>query len=142
MTVELQIVTEVSLGCRVGQLHAVPVRLGSGAPRVFLAVHAADFDVDPYVAMFFFPTDTLKMTLFTEDGRILWQRDLGPGVVPGVWFCPVFAFDLDGDGTDEIWFTGNADAKHPLNLMEYKLERVDAATGTTTGQWDWPTRRE
>jgi hypothetical protein len=54
--------------------------------------------------MFFFPGDTLKLALFTESGGLVWRRDLGRGVVPGMWFCPVFAFDLDGDGVDEIWF--------------------------------------
>jgi hypothetical protein len=55
-----------------------------------------------------------------------------------MWFCPVFAFDLDGDGADEIWFVNNPEARHPLGLSHYRLERLDAATGQTTGQWEWP----
>jgi hypothetical protein len=78
------------------------------------------------------------MVLFTVDGQVLWRRDLGRGVVPGLWFCPVFTFDLDGDGTDEIWFVDNVNVQHPLGLSGYRLERVDAATGETTGQWPWP----
>ena len=131
---------ELSLGSPVGQLRAAPVCLGEGGPRALLAVYCADFDVDPYVEMFFFPTDTLKLALFTQAGQILWRRDLGPAVVPGVWFCPVLPFDLDGDGCDEIWFVNNLDPQHPLGLSHYCLERIDARTGETTGQWPWPNR--
>jgi len=138
--IRLEVLLEVSLGSPIGQCRAAPVRLGKDAPRAVVAVHAADFDVDPYLEMFFFPTDTLKMTVFTEQGAILWQRDLGPAVVPGMWFCPVLPFDLDGDGVDEIWFVNNTDPEHPLGVSHYRLERLDARTGETTGQWPWPSR--
>jgi hypothetical protein len=136
--IELEVILDLDLGSPIGQLRAMPVALGAGAPRAFLAVYGADFDDDPYIEMFFFPTDTLKMALFTERGEVLWRRDLGPGVVPGVWFCPVFAFDLDGDGVDEIWYVNNLNVDHPLGLSGYRLERVDAQSGETTGQWPWP----
>ena len=128
---------EYHLGSPIGQCRAVPVNLGDGEPNAFLATYAADFDVDPYIEMFFFPTDTLKMALCSENGDILWKRDLGRGVVPGMWFCPVFPFDLDGDGVDEIWYVNNVNEQHPLGLSGYRLERLDARTGETTGQWEW-----
>jgi len=130
-------ILELSLGQRIGQLRAVPACLGPDEPPAVLAAYCADFDVDPYVEMFFFPTDTLKLALFTCEGQILWQRDLGRAVVPGLWFCPVLAFDLDGDGTDEVWFVNNLNEQHPLGLSGYRLERLDARTGRTTGQWLW-----
>ncbi|MBN1676825.1 MAG: polysaccharide lyase 11 [Kiritimatiellae bacterium] len=136
--VELEVLLEVALGSPVRQLRAAPVALGPGAPRAFLAAYCADFDDDPYVEMFFFPSDTLKLALVTAEGAVLWRRDLGRAVVPGAWFCPVFPFDLDGDGTDEIWFVNNTNADHPLGLSGYRLERLDARTGATTGQWPWP----
>lgn len=138
--IELEPLLELSLGSPVGQLRACPVRLGEGAPAAVLAAYCADFDVDPYVEMFFFPTDTLKLVVFTEEGDVLWRRDLGPGVVPGMWFCPILAFDLDSDGTDEVWFVNNLNAQHPLGLSGYHLERLDARTGETTGRWPWPDR--
>jgi hypothetical protein len=134
---ELEVLLEISLGSPIGQLRAMPVRLGPGAPRAFLTVHCADFDIDPYVEMFFFPSDSLKMTLLTDRGEIVWSRDLGRAVVPGVWFCPVFPFDLDADGVDELWFVNNIDPGHPLGLSNYRLERVNAVTGESTGQWMW-----
>ena len=136
--IDLRPVMEVGLGQQVGQLRAAPVELGGGQPKAVVAAYCADFDVDPYIEMFFFPGDTLKLALITEDGRILWRRDLGRGVVPGMWFCPVLPFDLDGDGVDEIWFVNNVDPDHPLGVSHYCLERVDARTGKTTGQWPWP----
>lgn len=139
--IELDVLLEVSLGSRVGQCRAAPVCLGAGGPRAFLVAWCADFDVDPYVEMFFFPRDTLKLAVFDLEGRELWRRDLGPGVVPGAWFVPVLAFDLDGDGADDIWFVNNLDAKHPLSLASRRLERLDARTGRTTGQWPWPGKR-
>lgn len=138
LPISLETLLDISLGSPLGQLRAVPVALGAGAPRAFLAVYCADFDVDPWIEMFFFPTDTLKMALITERGEILWRRDLGRGVVPGMWFCPVLPFDLDGDGVEEIWVVGNPAADHPLGLSHYRLERLDARTGEMTGQWPWP----
>lgn len=130
--IDLRPVMQVGLGQQVGQLRAAPVQLGAGEPKAVVAAYCADFDVDPYIEMFFFPGDTLKLALIAEDGQILWRRDLGRGVVPGMWFCPVLPFDLDGDGVDEIWFVNNLDPDHPLGVSHYCLERVDARTGKTT----------
>jgi hypothetical protein len=138
--IRLEVLQELSLGQALGQLRAVPVSLGPSHPRAILATYCADFDVDPYVEMFFFPSDTLKMILFTDNGEVLWRRELGRGVVPGMWFCPVLPFDLDGDDVDEIWFVNNVDPKHPLGLSSYRLERLDALSGKSTGQWPWPDR--
>jgi len=135
---DLQVVLELQLGEQTRQLRAVPVDLGEGQPRAILAVHCPDAEVDPYVEMFFFPNDTLKLTLFTDKGRILWQRDLGRGVVPGTWFCPVYPFDLDDDGSDEIWFVNNTDLDHPLSINSLCLARIDALNGETIGEWPWP----
>ncbi|TDF96152.1 polysaccharide lyase 11 [Paenibacillus piri] len=135
--VKLEKVMELSVGQKLGQLRAIPVQLGGGK-QAFLAVYSADFDVDPSVNMFFYPTDTLKMMLFTETGEVLWKRELGKTVVPGIWFCPVYPFDLDGDGVDELWFVNNLNEQHPFAVPFYRLERLDAATGETTGQWPWP----
>ena len=135
---DLRVLRQFPLGSPAGQIRAVPVSLGKDKPGALLAVYCADAEVDPYVEMFFFPKDTLKLKLFTQDGEFLWKYDLGPGVVPGIWFCPVFPFDLDNDGADEIWFVSNIDPDHPLSLKNCRLERINALTGKTTGRWPWP----
>lgn len=128
---------EVRLGSQLGQVRAVPVQTGRGAPPAVLLAYARDVEIDPYHEMFFYPTGTLRLALLQE-GRIVWQRDLGRGVVPGIWFCPVFPFDLDGDGADEIWFVDNADPDHPLTLNGLRLARLDARDGKPLGAYPWP----
>ena len=131
---------EISLGTKLGQCRAAPVELGPPRGSAILLVYAADAVVDPYSEMFFFPSDTLKLALIDLRGTILWRRDLGKGVVPGIWFCPVFPFDLDGNGVDEIYLVGNADPDHPLGHHKRRLERLDSLTGQTSGQWPWPVK--
>lgn len=134
---DFQPVVSIDLGINPRQIKAVPVSMGSNREAILL-VYCEDAPVDPYRKMFFFPKNTQKMLLFDSDGKILWRKEMNRGVIPGTWFCPVMPFDLDGDGTDEIWFVDNSDPDHPLSIDDYKLARLDAATGEPTGSWDWP----
>ncbi len=134
----LKPILDISLDTELKQLRVRSVRPGKDEPTAILAIYSSERGVDPWSEAFFFPKDTLKMALFTDRGEMLWRRDLGPSVMPGAHFCPVSAFDLDGDGKDEIWFVNNIDLDHPLSLRGRRLERIDAATGKTTGQWYWP----
>lgn len=129
---------ELNVGQSIEYFRTMPIDLGEGSPRAFLSFFSANYDIDASYQMFCYPKDTLKMIVYTDEGEILWKRDLGEGVVPGHPFCNFFAFDLDGDGVDEIWFVNNRDPIHPFNISEYCLERVDPLTGKTTGQWQWP----
>lgn len=138
--IDLQAVVTVDLDQSLGQLRAVPIARGNHAAPAILTIYGQDAEIDPYIGMFFFPESTLRMTLFDDKGHTQWTRDLGPGVVPGIWFCPIYSFDLNQDGTDEIWYVGNADPTHPLDYRTYQLERVDAQNGKTTGTWPWLTR--
>lgn len=127
-----------SLGQRVGQLRAYALRTGPGDPPGFLVAYSADFDVDPWEEMFYWPTDTLKFALLTLDGRIRWTRDLGRGVPPGMHFCPVHVADLDDDGRDEVWYVDNAEPVHPLSLRGRRLRALDGRTGAILGDFEWP----
>ena len=129
---------EVQLGGTVGQMRVAPVQTGRGAAPAFLLVYGQDVVIDPYQEMFYYPTGTLNLALVSE-GRIVWKRDLGRGVVPGIWFCPVFPFDLDGDGADEIWFVDNVDADHALSLRGLRLARLDSRDGKLIARYPWPT---
>jgi hypothetical protein len=135
-TPRLEPFLELHTGSPIGQLRAAPVSIPGGP--AFLLAYGEDFDIDPYHEMFFYPKGTLKLAVVNGRGKMIWKRDLGRAVVPGIWFCPVFPFDLDGDGVDEIWFVNNVDPDHPLTLKGLRLERVDARDGKTLGQWDWP----
>jgi hypothetical protein len=134
--VQLAVALEFRLGQELGQMRAAPVQLGS--ERGLVVAYAGDFDIDPYHEMFFYPKDTLKIAVYDLRGGPLWEKDLGRGLPPGMWFCPVFPFDLDGDGVDEIWHVGNPDVDHPFAISKYRLERLDARTGKSLGSWPWP----
>lgn len=134
---DMQKTVEVKLSDKIGQLRAIPVQL-SKTEKGILCIWSREFDVDPYYNMFYFPEDTIKLTMLSESGSVLWQRDLGRSVVPGVWFMPVISFDLDGDGIDEIYYVGNKNKKHALAINDYVLQQVDAKTGDFVVNWKWP----
>lgn len=118
-------------------VRSVPVSLGEGQEGV-LFVYSEEGGVDPGEELYHHPVDTLKFTVFDEEGKRLWVKDLGPGVIPGVWFCPVLSLDLDMDGVDEIYFLNNLSPDHPFTFAYRKLEALDPRTGETLGRWDWP----
>lgn len=133
---DLQPVLELKIASSLSQCRAVPVDLGD-KQAIFLA-YCEDAEIDPYVEMFFFPRHRMRMMVLATDGTEIWKKELGVGVIPGIWFTPFFPFDLDGNGIDEIWFVNNIDDDHPLSLNGRRLERLDARTGETLGRWPWP----
>jgi len=138
MPATLQPSVTLDLGGPTAQIRIAPLGHAIDRPRGFLVAHSGCAEVDPYHEMFFLPTDTLKLSAFDACGRRLWRRDLGPGMIPGIWFCPVLAYDLDGDDLDEVWVVNNGDPAHALNWAAFQLERMDAAGGEVTGRWPWP----
>ena len=112
----MQCIKEFSLGQELGQLRSVPVALGEGKPEAVLFVYSTQPNIDPGHELFNYPKDTLKMSLYTLDGIPMWTRDLGWGVIPGVWYMPFMSFDLDQDGVDEIWFLNNLNPELPFSL--------------------------
>lgn len=133
---KIECLREFNLGCELGQARYVPVTMGE--KQAVLFVYSSQDNIDPWHELFHYPADTLKMALFTENGERLWVRDLGAGVIPGVWYCPFISFDLDQDGVDEIWFLNNLNPNLPFSLNARVLERINPLTGETTGQWAWP----
>jgi hypothetical protein len=136
--VELQIVAEWTVGIPLRGCRAIPIRLSGGPIDAVAVAYSSSLGCNPWIEIFAFPTDTLKLAVFDLSGRQIWVRDLGPGVLPDGNFCPLYAFDLNGDGADELFFVNNVDPVHPLAISKYRLERVDARDGRTMGQWPWP----
>lgn len=133
---DIKTVAEFSLGSKIGSLRAVPVKMGKGESAI-LMIYSADKDIDPWIEMFYPPTDRLKFALFALDGRLLWKKELGSSTINGTWFTPVFPFDLDEDGVDEIYFVNNIDEVHLLSYDQLRLEVLDAKSGKSIGQWPW-----
>ena len=136
MTQKLKPAVTFNTGSGIKQFRFAPIK--SGGETIFLAVHSNCAEDDPWAGMFFLPTDTLKLTAFDARGRRLWHRDLGTGMIPGIWFCPVMVFDLDGDGDDEVWLVANSDPDHPLDHRKFRLERMAGRTGEVLGSIPWP----
>ena len=134
-SIDLQPVFKLQIAKKIGQFRSVPVKLEG--KNFICGMYSEDAEVDPFIGMFFFPKHTLKLILFDEKGEVLWKRDLGEGVIPGIWFSPVYAMDLDSDGNDEIFIVNNQDPAHPLDYRKYVLERIDAKTGKATVQIKW-----
>jgi hypothetical protein len=114
------------------------VQFDPNEPPGFLCIHSESENIDPYANSFTFPEDTLRFSLFDHEGMVRWRKNLGNGIIPGVWFCPVFPFDLDDDGAEEIWYVDTEDSEHPLSLDGHRLARLNPASGERTGMWEWP----
>jgi len=138
---DIKCVAEFDLGIKLGQVRSVPVNLGNKGEGI-LFIYSSQPNLDPWEEAFYWPVDTLKMAVYTRKGERLWVKDLGVGVIPGIWFTPVMSFDLDGDGLDEIWFVNNINHEAPLSLNGRRLERLDPLTGKSTGFWPWPRHTE
>jgi hypothetical protein len=136
MSHKLKPVVALNVGSPMKQFRFARMRLGSEI--AFLTVHSNCAEDDPWAGMFFLPTDTLKVTAFDIRGQRLWHRDLGGGMIPGIWFCPVMAFDLDGDGDDEVWLVSNSDPDHPLDHRKFQLDRMSGRTGKILQSMPWP----
>ena len=133
----LKCIAEYKLGIELGQVRSVPVALGDKGEGI-LFVYSSQRNLDPWEESFSWPKDTLKMAVYTRKGECLWVKDLGVGVIPGIWFTPFMSFDLDQDSLDEIWFVNNINHEAPFSLNGRRLERLDPLTGESTGFWPWP----
>jgi hypothetical protein len=134
--INLQPIVELQIAENIGQFRSVPVKLDG--KNCICGMYSEDAEIDPYIGMFFFPKHTLKLILFDEFGEVIWKRDLGSGVIPGIWFSPIYAMDLNQDGNDEIFIINNNDLEHPMDFRQYVLETIDPGSGNTIHQIKWP----
>ena len=94
-----------------------------------ILVHADTPELQPGMAHFSWPADTLKISAFDLAGQMRWQHDVGRGIIPGLWFCPVLPFDLDGDGDEEVYHISNATPDYPFNKDGMEVTALSSATG-------------
>ncbi|MBN1132032.1 MAG: silent information regulator protein Sir2 [Bacteroidales bacterium] len=87
---------------------------------------------------------TYKIEAYLSDGTFLWQRDLGPGIEPGIWYSPMIAYDFDGDGKAEVAAkTGPEDAREGSGRVLSGPEWCsvfNGMTGEEIDRVDWPER--
>ncbi len=134
--IRLECVIEFNLGQKVGTVRSVPVQI-SKTETTLLFVYSKDKEIDPYIEMFYPRTDPVKLALYSLEGKLLWKKELGRSSMNGVWFMPVYPFDLDNDGTDEIYYVTNIDSIHILSYDGLRLQALDSKNGDIIGEWPW-----
>lgn len=73
-----------------------------GDGRLDYIVKQPEGSIDPGEAYRVKSSDTYKIEVYKSDGTFLWRNDLGWGVEKGIWYSPMLAYDLDGDGRAEV----------------------------------------
>lgn len=88
---------------------------------------------------------TYKLEAYLNDGTHLWTKELGLGIVPGVWYSPFICYDFNGDGKAEVALKSAPDGVtrneqgRVVDGDEY-LTVLDGMTGNQLAQMDWPER--
>lgn len=101
--------------------------------------------IDPALPWWTPSPDTYQLEAYTQDGRRLWQKDLGWAIERGIWYSPLTVFDLDGDGKAEVAVkTGEGDPRGEDGRVQTGPEWIsilDGPTGTELARDDWPSRQ-
>lgn len=132
----IKVLKQFDLGSKLGYARGCEVNLGNGEIGM-LFVYSENTELDPCLDGFAHQKYPMQIACFGDEGQMLWHKTLGMGLVTGTWFCPFMAFDLDGDGVDEIWFTNNLNESSPFLESEMIIERLDSLTGETIGRWPY-----
>ena len=136
----VKILKEFDLGMKLGQVKSVQLHISKDEPEYILFGYSESDNIDPWEESLHFPTGRMNLALYGEQGQRIWRREFGIGVIPGTWFSPFLAFDLDNDGMDEIYFVHNTDDKRPFSVLSTVLEKIDPRDGSTMGTWPFPVK--
>ena len=117
-----------------------------GDGRLDYLVKQPDFNTDPYQQPGYWKKseDTYKLEAYRHDGTFLWRYDMGWAIEEGIWYSPIVAYDLDGDGKAEVFCkAGEGDPREPTGHVrsgpEY-LVMLDGLTGQVKKRLPWPSR--
>lgn len=129
---KLKVLKEYNLGVKPRQVRSCDVNLG--VEKGMLFVYSESEVIDPCDSYFGHYDKPLHFSMYGEEGQQLWHREMDISLIPGPWFVPFIALDMDKDGVDEIWFVNNISDK-PLMVRSRVIERLDARTGETIGRY-------
>lgn len=132
---KIRVLKEYKLGIKPKQVRSCVVNLGSEKGRFF--AYCEDPNADPCDSLLTVNHSPVHLAMYGAEGQQLWHRELSLGVIAGIWFMPFIAWDMDGDGIDEIWFVNNL-SEHQFMVRSRVLERVDAVTGETIATYPFP----
>jgi rhamnogalacturonan endolyase len=117
-----------------------------GDGRLDYLIKQPDFNTDPYQQPGYWKKseDTYKLEAYRHDGTFLWRYDMGWAIEEGIWYSPIVAYDLDGDGKAEVSCkAGEGDPREPTGHVksgpEY-LVMLDGLTGQVRKKLPWPSR--
>jgi hypothetical protein len=75
--IRLECIIEFNLGQEVGTVRSVPVQI-SDTETALLFIYSRDKEIDPYIEMFYPPTDPVKLALYSLEGKLLWKKRVRP----------------------------------------------------------------
>lgn len=117
-----------------------------GDGRLDYLIKQPDFNTDPYQQPGYWKKseDTYKLEAYRHDGTFLWRYDMGWAIEEGIWYSPIVAYDVDGDGRAEVYCkAGEGDPREPTGHVtsgpEY-LVKLDGLTGKVVTKRPWPSR--
>lgn len=117
-----------------------------GDGRLDYLVKQPDFNTDPYQKPGYWKKsqDTYKLEAYRSDGTFLWRYDMGWAIEEGIWYSPIVAYDLDGDGKAEVFTKAGEgdprDADGRVTTGPEYLVVLDGATGKVRQKLPWPNR--
>lgn len=102
-------------------------------------------NVDPYEKYWYTSPETFKIEARKLNGTLLWIKDLGWNIERGVWYSPMIACDLTGDGRAEVALKigPEEDCRDKEGRVEKGEEWVailDGLTGREITRAPWPSR--
>jgi len=107
-----------------------------------------NFNTDPYQQPGYWKKseDTYKIEAYRHDGKFLWRYDMGWAIEEGIWYSPIVAYDLDGDGKAEVYCKAGeagSDPRDPDGRVTNgpeSLVKINGETGKVEKRIDWPSR--
>jgi rhamnogalacturonan endolyase len=87
---------------------------------------------------------TYKIEAYRQDGKFLWDYDMGWGIEQGIWYSPYVVYDLDGDGRAEVYAKASEgdprDADGKVTSGPEWLVQIDGLNGKIIKKVPWPDR--
>lgn len=114
-----------------------------GDGKLDYVIKKAPSIVDPYHQPGYWKPSqkTIVMEAYDHSGKFLWSYDFGWSIEQGIWYSPILAYDLDGDGCSEVIAkTGKGDPRDKAGRVHTHHEYLtvfDGKTGKILDEIPW-----
>ncbi|GJM29543.1 MAG: rhamnogalacturonan endolyase YesW [Cyclobacteriaceae bacterium] len=102
-----------------------------------------DYNVDPYYRPGYWKRspEPYKLEAYSSQGKYLWTYDMGWAIETGTWYAPYMVFDIDGDGSAEVYTkAGEGDPRERDGRVlrgEEKMVKLNGRSGKIDRETDW-----